>query len=281
MKLRDHVFCITAYKDFSQLSSLLLRLSPYCKCYIHIDKRVSIPKAFMKKWSMYKNIQIIQTQRIFWGSYRHVLAVMDLLSMIDVEFKYVHIISENTLPIVSKEDFLDFFDQNPNKNYLEMTLAIEQDPELKRLKRYYFQYLYNTRSRFGWRIEKYIVGIQKCFNIQQNVQLRYKGYLYCHLSAAFIEWVIQHKKECIAFLYSIKNVYVPEEYFFQNLIIQSPYKDTVVNDALIFDIWDKPERGMPALLEIKDYSEIQKSGKIFARKFSSRYPEIDNMFGWD
>lgn len=46
MELKDRVFCITAYKDFSQRSSLLVRLSPQCKCYIHVDKRVRIPESF-------------------------------------------------------------------------------------------------------------------------------------------------------------------------------------------------------------------------------------------
>ena len=64
MRLQDHVFCITAYKDFSQLSSLLMRLSPQCKCYIHVDKRIRIPESFMQQFGTDKNIRIIQTQKI-------------------------------------------------------------------------------------------------------------------------------------------------------------------------------------------------------------------------
>ena len=281
MELKDHVFCITAYKDFLQLSSLLVRLSPQCKCYIHVDKRVRIPESFMQQWGSDKNIQIIQTQKIQWGSYRHVLAVLDLLSLIDTEFKYVHIISENTLPACSKDEFLAFFARNPDTNYLEMALSLDQDPEHKRVKYYYFQYLYNARGKYGQYIEKGLCAVQRCLKIRRNLHIEYKGYLYCHLTAEFVAWIMQHVEESKSFLYSIKNVYVPEEYFFQNLIACSPYKETVGNDALIYDIWDEPERGVPAFLEAQDYTKIRNSGKLFARKFSSRSTELDRMLIWE
>lgn len=265
-----HVFCITAYKDFQQLSALLFRLTRGGgRCYVHIDKRVRIPADFAETWRCQNNVTLIQTQKVFWGSYRHVMAVMDLLQRIEGDYRFVHIISENTLPIVSESEFLAFFSRNPNKSFMEMIPAEQQDPNHVRTRYFYFQHLYNTKGRYGWRIEDMVKKLQDALHIRQDMPLPYKGYLYCHLNRDFVTWILENKEDCLAFLHQIRHVYVPEEYFFQNLIMRSPYADTVVNDALIFDIWDAPERGQPAFLEKRDIPAMKRSGKLFARKFKS------------
>lgn len=54
--------------------------------------------------------------------------------------------------------------------------------------------------------------------------------------------------------------------FFQNILLNSELAGNVVEDSLIFDIWG--ERGLPAYLELTDYTDIQASQKPFARKVS-------------
>lgn len=71
----------------------------------------------------------------------------------------------------------------------------------------------------------------------------------------------------------IKYSYVGEEFFFQNIFMNSEWSKKVHNDTLIYDIWSE-ERGYPAELNITDLPDIKASDKFFARKISSKNAEL-------
>lgn len=76
-----HAMIITAYNDFDVLQKLLMYYNDFYDCYVHIDKRSNVPINFYQVISKLKNVHIIKKYRIFWGSYKHILAVLDLLAM--------------------------------------------------------------------------------------------------------------------------------------------------------------------------------------------------------
>jgi hypothetical protein len=64
-----------------------------------------------------------------------------------------------------------------------------------------------------------------------------------------------------------KHVWIPDELFFQTIVMNSPLRDTIVNDDLRYVDWTRPTA--PAILGRQDFDTLRNSGKLFARKFDT------------
>ena len=84
-----------------------------------------------------------------------------------------------------------------------------------------------------------------------------------------LDYILKYCKENPRYMRDIKYCWVCEEFFVQNIIKESVFEKTIVNDSLIFNIWDDPTRKKPATLDMRDYNELLKTSKIFARKISA------------
>ena len=62
-----------------------------------------------------------------------------------------------------------------------------------------------------------------------------------------------------------RHVLIPDEIFFQTLIMNSSLRETVVDDNLRYVDWSREPA--PAILEVSDLDRMLASGKLFARKF--------------
>jgi hypothetical protein len=64
----------------------------------------------------------------------------------------------------------------------------------------------------------------------------------------------------------LRNVQAPDELIMQNLIMDSPFRDTVTGDNQHLVVWPGGS-GSPATLTSADLPTIELSDKLFARKF--------------
>jgi hypothetical protein len=62
-----------------------------------------------------------------------------------------------------------------------------------------------------------------------------------------------------------RHVDIPDEVFFQTVLMNSELAGSVVNDNLRYIDWTRGAR--PALLEARDLPALRASPKLFARKF--------------
>ena len=93
-----------------------------------------------------------------------------------------------------------------------------------------------------------------------------KGYVYCHFPLDAAREVLFYINNNETYIKKLKRCYVGEEFFFQNIFMNTKWKNKVVNDCRIFDIWGK-DRGYPAFLCKSDINDILDSEYEFARKF--------------
>lgn len=262
-----HAMIITAYNDFDVLQKLLMYYNDFYDCYVHIDKRSNVPINFYQVISKLKNVHIIKKYRIFWGSYKHILAVLDLLAMAKAGgYSYYHVLTGNTFPVCSNNEIHRFFKENSGMNYIEIKNVKGNEVYEDRQKYYYFFHLLNMQSSIGKRINEKLIILQRRLSLQRTPCLGYKGYFYCHLDYHFTNYVLDYVKKHRGFIKKLKTMAIPEEFFFQNIIMDSPYGEFVVNDSLIYDDWENGNGASPAVLKLDDMKRIESSGKLFARK---------------
>jgi hypothetical protein len=60
---------------------------------------------------------------------------------------------------------------------------------------------------------------------------------------------------------------VPDEIFFQTILMNSPHAENIINDDLRYLDWKDRNSGSPAVLSKTDLSNLLVSQKLFARKF--------------
>lgn len=266
MANEKHAMLITVYNDFEVLIKLLKYYSEHFDCYVHIDKKVSIPGWFLQEIREIENITIMQTYKINWGSYCHVLAVLELLKCASCKgYSYYHILSGNTYPLQSAEKIKDYFKNAEGTCYIEM-FPTEGNEECDRRQRFfYFLHLYDIRSEKGARLERRIIRLQERLRIKRKKEYQYKGYFYCHLPHDFIEICLQWLQKNPWYIKKISTVAISEEFFFQNIIARTNYLEKVCNNCLIYSRWRDGDKG-PAVLDIQGCQEAINSGALFARK---------------
>ena len=261
---------ITAYENIDYLIELLKIYNKYFRCYVHIDKKCKINE---NQWNELKHLDrvvVISEYKINWGSYKHILAILKLLKMAcEDSCGYIHIISANTLPVRNPEKIIQFYEQNIEYIFMETLNRSMLNPKEAfeafeyRCKAYFFDDIINVKPSWGGiklrqliqTMERFFADLQIKLNIRQNVQFDYKGYVYCHFPLDAAREVLFYINNNETYIKKLKRCYVGEEFFFQNIFMNTKWKDKVVNDCRIFDIWGK-DRGYPAFLCKSDIMNI-------------------------
>lgn len=95
----------------------------------------------------------------------------------------------------------------------------------------------------------------------------YGGPVYSSLTYEFVNWCIE-SAQAKKLLYRLRNTTCAEEVYFQTLIMNSPFRETVVKDVA-FRYVDWKSNPRPKYLDINDYRKIVSSKSLFCRKVDS------------
>lgn len=94
--------------------------------------------------------------------------------------------------------------------------------------------------------------------------IEWKGSGWYVLSREFCEWIatsdVTH--ECVA---ALRNTYIPDEFFIQTLVMNSPFWNTVTFDNRREILWNGGSH--PKILTMHDVGRLESSKAFFARKF--------------
>ena len=259
---------ITAYQDYESLRRVVSALSTHALCFVHVDKKCAITPEETAALDSMANVRAIRKYKINWGSIHHLYALLDLCRMAleDPRVTHLHLISAQDFPTMSAAEFDRYFE---NDDQIHMQYLRTKDyPELAhRYEHYHFMHLLNYRDMSEWaqnwvgRIDRF----QDMLHIRRKLHVPHKGLVWLSMPRAAAEHAVdapEHKP----LLLQLRTMYIPEEFYFQNVFVGTAYEAKITGSELRFSIWDEPERGMPALLEEDDLARIDASGCVFCRK---------------
>lgn len=268
-----HAFIITAYKDFEFIKKTVEVYLQEADCYIHVDKKVEIPAEFMEWANNTDGVFVYSKYKINWGSYKHISAILYLMKMAlkNGEYSYFHVISANSFINRSMQDVVRFFEESGKKNFLEV-VDLDEDDKERVIEPWYIYYhflhLYDKRTKFGNNFDWYFCKVQKRLGIRRKTTYKYKGLVYCHLTKEAVEYVLQYVKKNRGYLRNLKMCNIGEEFFFQNILMYSPFKASVYPSHLFYTKWN--EGGVAQFLMEEDWEEIMDEKYLFVRKFGER-----------
>jgi hypothetical protein len=279
-------YIVSAYKLPEQLSRLVKRLATdTSRVLIHVDRKTDEQtyRRMVTSLARFDNVSFVQRHRCDYGGFGHVRATitgLDELIRRRVAFDYVILLTGQDYPIKSNEQITAFFRKHQGASFID----------------------HFTLPTDGWegggldRIESWHVRVRgQHFRIRGRPRLRltrtfpaglrpFGGSSYWSLSRECSEWVYKFLRRRPSYVRFFKYVDVPDEMFFQTIVLNSPLRATVVNDDLRYLEWRNPViAGGPAVLGKGDLGKLARSPKLFARKFDVTQDEeildlIDSRF---
>lgn len=273
---------ITAYHNYNQLNQNLKLFSKFFNCYVHIDARSELAdEKKIKELNRIDHVTVISKYKINWGSYLHMMAIMDLLllALKEKENTYFHIISGDDFPIKSADEFEAFFSDKNKMNYLELT-DISNDVNMKlRYEKFHFMHWINRRGKNMPLIlfDKMVRQIQYHLPFKRKICFEYKGLVWCSVTEEAARYVISRVRQKEN-LKTLKYCEIAEEFVFQNYLMGSEFKNKVVRNNYRYAVWDKQHVNGPRVLDIEDYNSMMESGCFFARKVTEENRLYETLY---
>ena len=261
-------YIISAYRLPDQLIRLVRKLDRKSSSFfIHVDKKTD--SAIFRRLSgalSAENVYFLSRHRCDYGGFGHVRAtIKGIVELVrnDLPFDYTVLLTGQDYPIKSNAQISEFFAQHDGQSFLEyfpLPHADWKEGGMERLESRHYRILgrqFRLHRRGG-------STFKKCF---PPLRL-FGGSAYWCLSRECSEYVYRFLTEQTAYRRFFKHVDVPDEIFFQTIVLNSPFRGRVVNDDLRFLEWRNPAvAGGPAVLGVQDFAKIAASPKLFARKF--------------
>lgn len=275
-------FLIQAHKSFNQLEKLIYFLNKNnCDIYVHIDlKSEELYNELRKIKKKYKRLNLVKNRKnVIWSGFSQVEATLEMLKLANLQkYDYINLISGEDLLIKSLDEFKIFLKKNKGKEFIEFE---DIGNKKWRLKKYsFFRENLNNRKLFFRVVDNIIRRLQPKIFERNNLQYfkkLYYGSQWFTLTGDVVEFILDFIKNN-KIIEDFKYTACSDEHFFQNILLNSKYKEKCVNNNLRYIKWEN-KKNSPNILLLKDYEEIIESKKFIARKFDEKVDnKIINLF---
>jgi hypothetical protein len=260
-------YLILTHKEPQQLKRLIDRLTDETvDVYIHLDKKVD-KHIFEEVFALPNVFYVANRVKVNWGGFSIVKATLHgFKEIIDsgIKYHYVNLISGEDYPIQSQQTINNFFAEHPGKAFMEY-LSVEKEwtEAIPRIRKYFLtDYKFPGSTKLEWLINTVLperksplpfefVGRSQWFSITHE-QIKY-----------ILDFFKANRKFYRFFCF----VWGSDEFVFQSILYNSPFRNDMVNNNLRYIDWS--EGGVsPKSLTMADATQLLSSDKLIARKFN-------------
>jgi len=261
---------ILTHKNPAQLARLIETLRhPQFDFYIHVDAKV--PADEMKDFKELSDVTFIRDRiECNWGGFTIVKAIFNSISEVlasGIKYDFINLLSGQDYPIRSPQHIYDFLQQQKGKNFISYDAVHNSEwwrTAADRYEKYHFTDLNIKGKFFAERILNLITPTRK-FPEYAEVYGGNKGTWWTISGdcAVYMNDKFNNSPKLIRFL---KYCWGTDEFVIPTLIMNSPFKDQVINDNLRYIDWSEGNAS-PKSFDLSDFDEISNSKMLFARKF--------------
>ncbi len=278
-------YLILAHDYPEQLVRLISKLNTNdASFFIHIDKKADskIYHQVFTQFNKYPNVFFLKRYNSGWGSFNAVRATLEGIKIIvetDTYFDFVIHLSGQDYLIKSNAQICQFLQDNKGKEFIEyfpLPCSKWRDGGLRRIEYWHIRwkddyFCIPEKREFQSTIASLlysllILVLPKKRNFPQQFAL-YGGSAFWCLTGECIKYINDFVKQNPKFINRFNYTLLADELFYQILILNSPFKDKLVNDNMRYIDWDNINAYHPRILEKNDFEKIRQSEKLFARKF--------------
>ncbi len=266
---------IITYTDPKQTERMILSMThPDFDFYIHVDKKNDIlPHLYL---GQLPNVYFIHKRiDVRWAGFNTIKAIFNCINEIcnnnnNKQYGFINILSGQDYPLKPVDELARFFTENRGKEFIAYNdmLTEWQDNQWRYKKVHLNNVRWFTRKPLRWKriVEKglnYILGERKMpYGFHP-----YGKSMFWILSpevALYVTKMVENDRRLRRFFYF---TWASDEMVFQTIVMNSPYKNKVVNENYRYIKWLSEDEVHPEILGEKDFENIKESSMLFARKF--------------
>lgn len=260
---------ILVYKDPPQIERLIRKLShPDFDFYIHVDAKFDL-KPFEYLGQMERVYFTRNRLKVRWAGFSFTKAVFNCMEEALESgrgYDFINCMSGQDYPLVSTQQFHSFFAQRLGQNFL----AIEEygsewwKRAAIRIHKYHMTD-FDFKGRYVVQSVLNAVAPDRKFPLDYTLfgSERATWWTMAADCAAYLVKFLKNNPRVRRFA---KFTWAPDEYLIPTLIMNSPFREKVVNDNYRYIDWSKGGSN-PKILAAEDFNAMRNSGKLLARKF--------------
>lgn len=292
-----HAILITTH-DNVEISKNLLSLydDKNIDFYFLIDKKAkSYNEEVLKDICKKSNVYFVPKINIYWGSFSQIQAEYILLeNAVKKSYDYYHLISGCDIPLYTKNEFFDFFEQNKGKEFVEYSpKEIAEKNKVQDRVKYYYAFMESVREKSAIKrkpktfLREFFLKLQKLLKIDRTKGKEFQyGSNWFDITDDFAKYVLKNKPWVIK---RFKKTCCADELFLQTLLFNSPFYSNNYyclnekNRILQRNRYTDWTRGQPYTFKKEDYNEIINiKESLFIRKFNYKNDAeiVNKLFDW-
>jgi hypothetical protein len=260
-------YFIAAHRNPSQIRRLLQAIyRPEHYYLLHIDKSspAECHATVDELCQTYSNVHVLPSRYIWWGGFSVVQANLDameyMLHLAD-DWQFFMNLSGQDFPLVSQENLVAYLESWQAANFVEYFDPAAVWGDARRRKR-------QLGVELPFRKGVFIVPkLQVNTDFLLGDATWYGGSAWVMLNRAACMYLTDKPRTRNYRLFA-RHRYFPDEFFIPTAIMNSPLRDTVINDNRRQISWDNVS-ARPKVYTLDDYDELAQSNAFFARKFET------------
>ena len=262
---------VVAFKYPEQLHRLAKNLSyPGSTVFIHIDKKIDIrPFEFIAELSHVRFIR--NRQYIVWGGYSitecYIEGMREILE--EGSFDYVVLMSGQDYPLRPLEELHKFLRDHRGFSVMSVEEKVPKSVWWSiAVDRYKYYHLNDYRfqgKKFLHKVSKRVLP-KRDFIFPDYKLYGGPGATFCALTRQAADYLINFMASNPKAYRFAKFTHASDEFWFQTLLMNSPLKDRIINQAMWYIDWGGTSKH-PRIFTVLDYPTLINSGMYFARKF--------------
>jgi len=266
-------YLILAHNFPGQLERMIELLDhPQAAFIIHVDKKADIKQFSTPKLLGLKNLSFLKNRlTINWGGFNMVEATLRMMkkAVMPNEKGYLVLLSGQDFPLKPADYIYNFLNHNYGTEYLEYFSLPDNrwvNKGMDRLAYYHFvDKLGPDESRQLYLLQK---KERKTIRPYFENFIPYGGSQWWAFTTECAYYILKYIEYNKIFKEFYELTYIPDEMFFQSIILNSPFKESVTYNNLRYIDWQTgPE--YPRIFTSEDLKDILQSGRLWARKFSA------------
>ena len=275
-------YIVSAYRLPSQVVRLICRLQhPDTSFFVHVDKKCApqVHSQIKDGVEHMDNVHLLARHECHWGEFGHVRASLKGLAAIverGSQAQHAFILTGQDYPLQPRKSVEQFLSARNECSFIETAPLPHSDwldGGMDRIRFWHCRIL-GRRYRLpmptdGARFAFIKRHLNRWFAYPRpflSGMRPYGGSGYLCLSREAIEFVLAYAASHPNFVRFFRHVSIPDELFFQTLLLNSHLKDTICNENLWYIDWPSEGRS-PAILTMSEADTLLASSKLFARKF--------------
>jgi hypothetical protein len=260
---------IIAHKNPGQLERLIVTMKhTMFDLYIHLDKKTDI--ASFRQIERHENVYFIKNRIVCnWGGYSIVRAILNSIDEVlnsGKEYEFINLMSGQDYPLKSTNDIYQYLSERLGNSFVAYE-PLDNVWWVDAVTRYEFYHFTDLKLIGRYFLQKIVNALMPRRKFPLNLTLYgSKKSTWWVLNADAARYLVSFVQDNSKLDRFMKFTWGADEFLITSIIMNSPFKDKVVNDNLRYVDWSSGDVH-PKILSKDDLPDLIKADQYFARKF--------------